>query len=226
MPDLSALGLEKDGAALHAGVVTHLVRQLLADLPDLLPQNAGIRIAGNPHLAGMLAPSGPIGHIAAGAIGSSCRAVRAILFEKNANTNWTLGWHQDRTIVVRARHDVPGFGPWTVKQGLQHVAPPFPYLASMVTLRVHLDDVSSDNAPLRIAAGTHRLGLVAETAIAEVVRRHPHHDCIAQAGDIWIYATPILHASDRAIAVTRRRVLQVDYSAALLAAPLEWRGID
>jgi len=27
----------------------------------------------------------------------------------------------------------------------------------MVTLRVHLDDVSSDNAPLRIVRGSHRL---------------------------------------------------------------------
>ncbi|GGE77495.1 phytanoyl-CoA dioxygenase family protein [Sphingomonas prati] len=210
MPELSDLELERDGAALHRSVVRDLVPHMLAELPELPTGSAGIRIAGRPAFATMLAASGPIGRIAATAIAPSCRPVRAILFDKSADTNWAVGWHQDRTIVVAARHDVPAFGPWTIKQGLQHVAPPFAYLAATVTLRVHLDDFPPDNAPLRIARGTHRLGLIPEHAIADVVRSHLHHDCTAQAGDIWIYATPILHASDRAIKVARRRILQVD----------------
>jgi len=67
--------------------------------------------------------------------------VRAILFDKNAKTNWSLAWHQDRTICVKQRIEVDGYGPWTTKGRMQHVAPPFDLLARMLTLRVHLDDV-------------------------------------------------------------------------------------
>jgi hypothetical protein len=50
------------------------------------------------------------------------------------------------------RVDVEGFGPWTVKSGLLHVAPLFDLLAGMLTLRVHLDPVPETNAPLLVGA--------------------------------------------------------------------------
>jgi len=80
------------------------------------------------------------------------------------------GWHQDRTIVVKQQRPVPGFGPWTVKNGLMHVSPPVEILAQMVTLRIHLDPVPPTNAPLLIACGTHRIGMVPEPEVDEVVK--------------------------------------------------------
>lgn len=111
------------------------------------------------------------------------------------------------------------------KQGIQHVAPPFAITAEMATLRIHLDDTPADNAPLLIAPGSHRLGLIAEDAIAAVVARCGSFACLAAAGDVWCYATPILHASAATQSDRRRRVLQVDYSATSRPAPLEWLGI-
>lgn len=70
---------------------------------------------------------------------------------------------------MHERADVPGFGPWTIKSGLLHVAPPPELLATMLTMRVHLDDVSEDNAPLLIAPGSHRLGRISEAEVAGVV---------------------------------------------------------
>ena len=49
--------------------------------------------------------------------------------------------------------------------------------------------------------------------------------CLASRGDIWLYATPILHASDAAANPRHRRVLQLDYSADDLPGDLEWLGI-
>jgi hypothetical protein len=43
------------------------------------------------------------------------RPVRAILFNKSPDANWLVGWHQDLTIAVRERRDVPGYGPWSIK---------------------------------------------------------------------------------------------------------------
>ncbi|GGD62993.1 hypothetical protein GCM10010990_10550 [Croceicoccus mobilis] len=187
-------------------------------------EQAGTRIHGIEPLREMLAPTGCIGSPAAAILGRNARAVRAILFNKSAATNWSLGWHQDRTICVRARRDTPGFGPWTVKQGLHHVAPPFDLLTRMVTLRVHLDDVPADNAPLLVAPGSHRMGRIAVDEIDAVVSRCGTMACLARAGDIWIYSTPILHASEAAAAPRNRRVLQVDYAADELPGDLEWLG--
>jgi len=152
-------------------------------------------------------------------------ALRAILFDKTAQTNWALGWHQDRTICVAARHEVAGYGPWSVKQGLIHVEPPFALIERMATLRIHLDDVDADNAPLLVAPGSHRCGRVPEGEIDAVVQRCGVMTCLARVGDIWAYATPILHASRAAQRPGHRRVLQVDFSAEALPAGLQWHGI-
>ncbi|RIV86914.1 phytanoyl-CoA dioxygenase [Aurantiacibacter zhengii] len=150
------------------------------------------------------------------------RPVRAVLFDKTPSANWSLAWHQDRTVAVRHRADAEGFRHWTVKQGIPHVEPPFVLLSRMVTLRLHLDDVDETNAPLLIAPGSHRLGLIPESRITDVVAKCGSAACPAEAGDVWSYATPILHASAASRSTGHRRVLQVDYSADDLPAPLRW----
>jgi ectoine hydroxylase-related dioxygenase (phytanoyl-CoA dioxygenase family) len=167
----------------------------------------------------------PIGAVAAKALGLDCFPVRALLFDKTEATNWALGWHQDRTIVVRERREVPGFGAWTVKSGLQHVAPPADVLAQMVTLRVHLDPVPEDNAPLQVACGSHRLGMVPESDVDAVVERSEILTCLADRGDVWLYRTLVLHASAAASRPARRRVLQVDYAATPLPNGLKYLGV-
>lgn len=186
---------------------------------------AGVRLRGIAGLAGLLAATGAIGARVAPFVGAQARPVRAVLFDKSASANWSLGWHQDRTICVHERREVAGFGPWTVKSGMLHVAPPFALLERMVTIRVHLDDVGHDNAPLLIAPGSHRLGLVREDGIDDAVKACGTHVCLANVGDIWVYATPILHASAAVATPRRRRVLQIDYAAFDLPGGLEWSGI-
>jgi ectoine hydroxylase-related dioxygenase (phytanoyl-CoA dioxygenase family) len=108
---------------------------------------------------------------------------------------------------------------------MQHVAPPFDLLARMVTLRVHLDDTPADNSPLLIAPGSHSVGRVQIGDYAEIVRRFGTYACLAHAGDVWLYSTPILHASEAARVLGHRRVLQIDYSADELSGGLEWLGV-
>src|SRR4051812_4032501 len=94
----------------------------------------GLRLAGIPELRRFLVPDGPIGRIPASVLGADCLPVRAILFDKTAEQNWSLKWHQDRTIAVRQRIHIEGFGPWSIKTGMVHVEPPFDLLACMVTV--------------------------------------------------------------------------------------------
>ncbi|WP_420471982.1 phytanoyl-CoA dioxygenase family protein [Brevundimonas sp. FT23042] len=218
---------ERDGA-LHAG------RRLDADALDALRALAdarigarpGARLAGEPLLDGLLAADGPIGQVAAALSSSAARPVRAVLFDKTPEANWSVAWHQDRTLPVHERIEVEGFGPWSTKDGRLHVAPPFEVLARMVTLRVHLDPVDADNAPLRIALGSHRLGRVPSADAAAQASRLPRHVCLAETGEVWAYSTPILHASDPSSGGRRRRVLQVDYADFDLPGGLDWRGLE
>ncbi|WP_292230905.1 phytanoyl-CoA dioxygenase family protein [Brevundimonas sp.] len=223
--DLDTLTYDTDGAQRFPGAVADSLVALRAILTDLPTEQAGVRFQGLGQLGRFMAADGVIGSVAASVLGPNARPVRAVLFDKTATTNWSLGWHQDRTICVQRRVETGGFGPWSVKAGMQHVAPPSSILARMVTLRVHLDDVSADNAPLLIAPGSHLEGRVAVNAIDAVVRRHGTVACLAGAGDIWLYATLILHASDAATRPQRRRVLQLDYACEDLPGELEWLGV-
>jgi ectoine hydroxylase-related dioxygenase (phytanoyl-CoA dioxygenase family) len=219
------LTLEQHGAQ-HmpdaAKAILQPLQQIFAGLPAGF---SGVRLAGDAALAQMLQRGSIIDAIAVNLLGQQAQPVRAIAFDKSPGANWSLGWHQDRTICVRHRIETAGFGPWTVKQGLHHVAPPMAVTNSMMTLRVHLDDTPTDNAPLLIALGSHQIGRIAEADIAAVVARSGPYECTAAAGDIWVYRTPIIHASKRSTAQSRRRVLHIDYAAEQLPNGLEWLGI-
>jgi len=220
------LTLARDGARrVRCAVDPATLHAVAAALPALAPDRAGARLHGVAALRPILASSGPVGAVAASVLGAGCRPVRAILFDKTEAMNWALGWHQDRTIAVLTRIEVEGFGPWTVKNGIPHVAPPFALLAGMVTLRLHLDRVTAANAPLLIAPGSHRLGRIAGPAVAEAVRSCGRVACLAEAGDVWLYATPILHASEAATEPAHRRVLQVDFAVGELPSGLDWYGV-
>lgn len=213
------LSLNEDGAAHLPGAAAPFLGLLRALAEGQPAERAGIRLHGVPGLAELLA------HDALGGLVPGMRPVRAILFDKSLGTNWALGWHQDRTLAVRERVETPGFGPWSVKQGLFHVELPFALIEAMRTIRIHLDPVPEDNAPLLIAPGSHRLGRIPETDLAGVVERCGTATCLADAGDVWLYATPIVHASAASSGGGHRRVLQVDFSAEALPGGLEWLGI-
>jgi hypothetical protein len=213
------------GAQFFGGAFSRFVGDVLETLAELPSDQAGTRIQGIAALQPFLSNQGCLGSIASAALGPGAKPVRALLFDKTAAINWSLGWHQDRTICVRERTEVDGFGPWTLKRGMHHVEPPFELLSRMVTLRAHLDNVPDGNAPLLIAPGSHLFGRIPVSEVEAVVQKCGTFVCLAQSGDVWLYATPILHASAAASNAGHRRVLQVDFAAEALPCGLEWSGV-
>ncbi|RZJ01782.1 MAG: phytanoyl-CoA dioxygenase [Brevundimonas sp.] len=217
---------ERDGAwRFDRRLTTSEVEGLRALADDRIGQRPGVRLTDEPLLTALLAHKGPIGAVAAALTSPAARPVRAVIFDKTADANWAVAWHQDRTIAVRERVEVEGFGPWSSKDGALHVAPPYELLARMITVRVHLDPVDELNAPLRIALGSHAQGRVPAADAEAFASAAPQTVCLADAGDIWAYRTPILHTSDRALCAGRRRVLQVDYADFELPGGLIWKGL-
>jgi ectoine hydroxylase-related dioxygenase (phytanoyl-CoA dioxygenase family) len=149
-------------------------------------------------------------------------AVRGILFDKTPDANWLVAWHQDLTIAVRERRDVPGFGPWSMKDGTPHVQPPAELLARMLTVRLHLDDCDISNGALRVLPGSHRHGKLSAAQIKECRERTPEHVCEARAGDALVMRPLLLHASSPASVPKHRRVIHLEFAVDELPDGLVW----
>ncbi|MCH9647285.1 MAG: phytanoyl-CoA dioxygenase family protein [Deltaproteobacteria bacterium] len=169
-----------------------------------------------------LCRAGKLQEIANDAIGVGSRAVKATLFDKKLGANWKVPFHQDLTIAVQARHEAPGFGPWSTKEGIPHVQAPTEILDSMVALRLHLDDCPANNGALRVIPGSHRLGRLPHESISRLRQGDRETLCEASAGDVWLMKPLLFHASSRSDQPTHRRVLHVEYSAMTLPAGLRW----
>ena len=148
--------------------------------------------------------------------------VRALFFDKTPAANWRVPWHQDVTIAVAERVAVPGFGPWSVKDGVVHVQPPRQVLENMVALRLHLDDCGADNGPLRVVPGSHREGKLSAAEIVVAGERREPETCEARRRDVLLLRPLLLHSSSPARRPGHRRVLHLEYAATELPGGLRW----
>lgn len=154
-------------------------------------------------------------------LGAEARAVRGILFDKALDTNWALGWHQDNKIAVTARHDVPGYKSWSVKEGIPHCKPPLRVLESMVALRIALDKNDLTNGPLLVIPGSNRYSFLTREQANELAKGD-QVTCLAESGDVVIMSSLTLHASGKVTEPRHRRVIQLEYAAANLDPPITW----
>jgi ectoine hydroxylase-related dioxygenase (phytanoyl-CoA dioxygenase family) len=213
--------IEERGFALVLNVIGKAEQHELISIPGpvsgagrrgLLGLSAVAELARSPRLLNLVRPHLP----------SELLAVRAIYFDKTAEGNWLVPWHQDLTIAVRQRADVPGFGPWSTKDGIPHVQPPVELLKQMLTLRIHLDDANESNGALRVLPGSHRLGRLTAEQIQKSRDGQPEVLCTALAGDVLLIRPLILHASSRSTKPRHRRILHIEYAGFSLPRELDW----
>ncbi len=154
-------------------------------------------------------------------LGSECFAVRGILFNKTPESNWKVVWHQDRTIAVRERRDVAQFGPWTTKQGVLHVQPPPRVMATMLAIRLYLDESNENNGPLRVIPGSHKEGVLSAEQIGALKER-PSAVCTVPRGGAILMRPLLLHASSACLKPEQRRVIHLEFAADDLPGGLKW----
>jgi ectoine hydroxylase-related dioxygenase (phytanoyl-CoA dioxygenase family) len=148
------------------------------------------------------------------ALGLGASAVRGILFDKTPGATWKVVWHQDLTVAVRERREVEGFGPWSEKDGVPHVQPPTALLARMVAVRVHLDDCTTTNGPVRVIPGSHRTGRLSASDVDRWRATAPEVVCTVPRGGVLAFHSLLLHASSPALEPAHRRVIHVEYAGA------------
>lgn len=180
------------------------VRQALKEMPALTPIlfNKRLKSLINDHF------------------GEGYFVVKSIYFDKPGQSNWFVAWHQDLTISVKEKMEVPGFGPWTVKQGQYAVQPPLSILEDNFTLRIHLDDTDEQNGALKVIAGSHRKGVYRPETIN--CNEETEISCAVPAGGVMIMKPLLLHASGRSTNEKNRRVLHIEFSKTTLPMPLQW----
>lgn len=156
------------------------------------------------------------------AVGRELVAVNATLFDKTPAANWRVNWHQDRTILVKERLEVRGYGAWTRKNGTAHVDAPDAVLAQMVAVRIHLDRADAANGPLRVLPGTHTLGKLDEREIDDAVANGEAVELTADQGAVVFMRPLLLHSSPVAASPMHRRVLHIEFAPRECISPLEW----
>jgi len=168
------------------------------------------------------ATSGIAHELAAKLLGCQPLPVRGILFDKTPGANWYVTWHQDLSIPVSGRVDIDGYGPWSIKDGIDHVQPPAAILENMVSLRIHLDACGERNGPIMFIAGSHLSGVLEPADISRWRDGHAPVTCQAERGDVLAMRPLTLHSSAMAESTEHRRVLHLEYSGANLPEGLEW----
>jgi ectoine hydroxylase-related dioxygenase (phytanoyl-CoA dioxygenase family) len=157
--------------------------------------------------------------LAAQFIGPHPIPFRATLFDKSPSSNWLITWHQDTALPLRQRANHVSWGPWSVKSGVLHAIAPAAALAGVVALRVHLDDSTHANGPLRVLPGTHAAGILAHRDVQRLAETVAPVECVAAAGGVVAMRPLVLHASSKANGGSSRRVLHIEYAATVHLEP-------
>ena len=148
------------------------------------------------------------------ALGPRCGLVRGLFFDKPPDCTWSLPWHQDRTIAVVDNTLIsPPFACPTKKAGVPHIEAPDEVLEHMLTLRIHLDEVTDENGPLVVLPGSH-VGHSSRWPASWQAETLPHviH---AAAGDVLAMRPLLYHCSGSSSPTTtrHRRILHLEFAA-------------
>lgn len=180
---------------------------------DLPRSRAGVRHAMRLPAVAEVARSAELLGIAREILGNWAFPFRATLFDKSPTANWLVAWHQDTALPLRERREAPDWGPWSMKDGVNYAHAPASALEQVLALRVHLDDSTSENGPLRVLPGTHTLGVLSDEQLHDVSGKVAAVECLVGRGGILAMRPLIVHASSKSQTVSPRRVLHIEYAS-------------
>jgi ectoine hydroxylase-related dioxygenase (phytanoyl-CoA dioxygenase family) len=210
--------IAKDGFAIVPGVLDqHDVSRVLRNLSEaqLRRSRAGIRHLLSDGNVLDLAKDPRLIQLASGSLAAAAIPFRATLFDKSPDANWMVVWHQDTALPLRDRVEKPGWGPWSVKEGITYAHAPTSALDKVVALRIHLDASTELNGLLRVLPGTHRLGVLADDEVSKLSAERTPVDCLAAQGTVLVMRPLLIHSSSKAQIEAPRRVLHIEYASSM-----------
>lgn len=203
--------LATDGYEIHRAVLSDAEVAQLRQEADAVATTAGSACVRHLRERSSILDSLSVSSALLSLIPDGLRPVRSILFDKTESENWPVLWHQDLTIAVAEERQIPGYGPWSHKDGSPHVQPPVSLLESMVTIRLHLDETSATNGALRVIPGSHRNGRI-DADTLRALDKGGAVMCECSPGDALLMSPLILHSPRRSESPARRRVIHFEYA--------------
>lgn len=149
-------------------------------------------------------------------------ATQCTYFEKSTQTNWLVPYHQDLSILVKHRIDHPDLASWSQKVEGLFVSPPTEVLASLIVVRLHLDNCFEQDGALKVLPTTHLMGKLSNTEVFQLKQTANEVLCTIGQGGVVVMRPLLLHASSKATGTSLRRVLHFTYAPATLPLGLEW----
>lgn len=210
-------------ALLHGVFSLEFIERTLKEIKRLSPHRSR---AGARHVLGLspvanLAGCPQLINVVREVLGADAIPFRATLFEKTLAANWLVVWHQDTALPLRERQELQGWGPWSVKEGILYAHAPSTALSQVLALRIHFDDSTSANGPLRVLPRTHELGVLSDDQIHDLSKQVTPVDCLVPKGGVVAMRPLVVHASSKSQIEMPRRVLHIEYAASeSIAAPL------
>jgi ectoine hydroxylase-related dioxygenase (phytanoyl-CoA dioxygenase family) len=89
----------------------------------------------------------------------------------------------------------------------------------VIALRLHLDDSTSTNGPLRVISGSHQDGLLSDSQILARAKQGPEVERTVPRGGVIAMRPLLIHASSKSEDHQPRRVLHIEYADALTLGP-------
>jgi ectoine hydroxylase-related dioxygenase (phytanoyl-CoA dioxygenase family) len=206
-----------NGYSIHEGVLrAEECDQLISELAgDLDARSAGSRNLFATPAVKRVANDSRLRSIAHDFLVKEGVPYKAILFDKSENCNWLVVWHQDRVLPLQIRVSDVDWGPWTVKNGLQFAQAPTWAMEQIVSLRLHLDDSTRDNGPLRVIPQSHTLGILDQNDVIEHAKSTVPITCTVGKGGVIAMRPLLIHSSQKSATPAPRRVLHIEYSTSL-----------
>ena len=215
---INFMRVEQSGFYIEEAVISpEECADVLLHLGDASLQHgrAGVRhLMANPTIC-KLASDPRLLAIAERFIGASAIPYKATLFEKSAQVNWHVGWHQDRALPLQERFESEEWGSWTQKEGVLYAYAPTFALEKIVALRLHLDASTGDNGPLRALPGSHLLGALCEAEVNSYANANVGVECLVGQGGVLAMRPLVIHSSSKAKTDSPRRVIHIEYATCL-----------
>ena len=150
----------------------------------------------------------PLPELLTAILGEELGLVRGLYFDKPPGQTWSLPWHKDLLIAVAA--DSPRsvlFSTPRDRAGVPHSEAPVEVLSQMVTVRLHLDDMTNENGPVEVLLGSHKTGKELR------ITGYSPRKILGKAGDVFVMSPLLVHASGSSSPDTtqHRRIVHLEF---------------
>lgn len=201
-------------AVVHDVFTSQAIDGLLAELSalSLSRSRAGIRHVLGVAAVARIAMDKKLLELASPILGDQAVPFHATMFDKSPSSNWLVVWHQDTALPLKDKRDTAGWGPWSIKDGVNYAHAPATALERVLAIRVHLDHSCGDNGPLRVLPGTHKSGVLTDDQIHSLSEEIPAVDCVVPRGGVLLMRPLLVHASSKSTSPMPRRVVHIEYA--------------